>query len=155
MIVMRPATDQQGGLDDLHPSGALHSADQYVDDHQHADHRDHHRLADAALDVEQQGHQPAGTGHLGEQIKQAYRERGGGRGDPYRSLAQAEAQHVGHREFACIAQQFGNEEQRHQPGHQETDRIEEAVVAVDRDRACDAEEAGRREIVAGDRDAVL
>ena len=34
------AADEQERLDDLHPGGALHPADQHVDDHQHADDRD-------------------------------------------------------------------------------------------------------------------
>ena len=70
-------------------------------------------------------------------------------------LPEPEAQHVGHRVFARVAEQFGHQQQCHQPGDQEADGVEEAVVAVDGDGTGDAEEAGRRQVVAGDRDAVL
>ena len=106
-------------------------------------------------DVEQQGDQTARAGHLGQQVEQAHRQRGGRRGEAHRALLQPEAQHVGHREFACVAQQFGDQQQRDQPGDQEADGVQEAVVAVDRDGACDAEEARGRQVVTGDRDAVL
>ena len=46
-VMTAGADDQQHGLDDLHPGGALHAADQDVDDHQDADDRDHDRLARA------------------------------------------------------------------------------------------------------------
>ena len=107
------------------------------------------------VDVEQQGHQAAGACHLRQQVEQAYGQRGGRRGHPYRALLEAEAQHVGHREFACVAQQFGDQQQGDQPGDKEADGVQEAVVAVDRDGARDAEEAGGGQVVTGDRDAVL
>ena len=151
----RGATDQQDRLDDLHPRGALHSADQHVDDHQQADDRDDERLADVTGDVEQQGDQSARARHLGQQIEQAHGKRGEGSGHPDRTLLEPEAQNVGHREFACVAQQFGDQQQRDEPRNQEADGIQEAVVSVDGDSACDPEEAGGRQIVAGDRDAVL
>ena len=43
------ADDQQRGLDDLHPGGALHAADQDVGDHDDADHGDHQGLRAASL----------------------------------------------------------------------------------------------------------
>ena len=49
-------------------------------------------------------------------------------------------QHVGHREPAGVAQQLGDEQQRDEPGDEEADGVEEAVVAVDGDGAGDAEE---------------
>ena len=151
----RRAADQQDRLDDLHPGGALHATDQHVDDHQQADDGDHEGLTDVAGDVEQQRHQTARARHLGQQVEQADGQRGGRRGQPDRTLLQPEAQHVGHRELACVAQQFGDQQQGDQPRDQEADGVQEAVVAVDRDGAGDAEEAGRRQVVTGDRDAVL
>ena len=151
----RGAADQQDGLDDLHPRRALHAADEDVDDHQHSDDRDDEGLADIAGDVEQQGHQPARARHLGQQIEQAHGKCREGCGEAYRTLLEPEAQHVGHRELACVAQQFGDQEQRDQPGDQEADGVQEAVVSVDGDGAGDAEEAGGRQVVTRDRDAVL
>ena len=49
ITVIGGAEDQQHRLDDLHPGGALHAADQDVDDHQDADDRDDDRLAEPAL----------------------------------------------------------------------------------------------------------
>src|SRR5262249_7342418 len=49
----------------------------------------------------------------------------------------------------------GDEQQRDQPGDQKADRVEEAVVPVQRDDAGDAEEARGRHVVAADRHAVL
>src|SRR5699024_2779311 len=49
----------------------------------------------------------------------------------------------------------GDQQQRHQPCHEEADGVQQAVVAVQRDGADDAQERGGREVVAGDRDAVL
>ena len=149
------AGDQQAGLDDLHPGGALHAADQHVGDHQRADHDDHQGLAQPVVDAQQQGNQRAGAGHLGQQVEDADGEGGDRRGDAHRALLQAEGKHVRHGELAGVAQQFGDQQQGHQPGDQEADRIQEAVVAVDRDGADDAQERGRREVVAGDGGAVL
>ncbi len=133
----RGADDQQHGLDDLHPGGALHAADQHVDDHQDADDGDHDALAEgvAVRDLQQQRDQRAGAGHLGQQVEERHHQRRGGRRGPHRTLPHPEAEHVTHRELAGVAQQLGDQQQRHQPGHQEADRVEEAVVAVDRDRA--------------------
>ena len=104
---------------------------------------------------EQQGDQSAGARHLREQVEQRDRQVWSRRGHPHRPLLEPEAQHVGHREFAGVAQQFGDQQQCDQPGDQEADRVEEAVVAVDGDGAGDAEEAGGGQVVTGDRDAVL
>ncbi len=149
------AGDEQGGLDDLHPGGALHAADQHVDDHQRTDDRDDQVLAPLGLHVQQQRHQTARAGHLGQQVEERHRERRRGGRDPDRTLAQPEAEHVGHGELAGVAELLGDQQQRDQPRHQEADGVQEAVVAVDRDGPGDAEEAGRRQVVAGDRGAVL
>ena len=113
------------------------------------------RWPTVALDVEQQRDQSAGARHLREQVEERHDQRGGRRRHAHRALLEPEAQHVGHREPAGVAEQFGDQQQCDQPGDQEADRVEEAVVAVDGDRAGDAEEGGRRQVVARDRDAVL
>ena len=113
------------------------------------------RLADLVADAEQQRHEAAGTGHLREQVEEADDEGRGRGGDAHRALLEPERQHVGHRELARVAQQLGDEQQRHEPRDEEADRVEEPVVAGDRDRADDAEERRRRQVVARDRGAVL
>ena len=156
----RGADDEQPGLDDLHPGGAAHAAVEDVDDHEDADHRDDQRLAvergaGRVLDAEQQRDEAAGAGHLGQQVEERHQQRRHrGRG-PHRALAHPEAQDVAHGEAADVAQQLGDQQQGRQPGDEEADGVEEAVVAVDRDRARDAEERRGREVVTGDRDAVL
>ena len=147
--------DQQHRLDDLHPGGALHAADHHVEDHHHAHHGDHDRLAHPALDPDQQRHQSTGARHLREQVEEGDGEGRGRRSGAHGALAHAEAQHVRHRELAGVAQRLGDQQQCHQPGHQEADGVQQAVVAVQRDGADDAEERGGREVVAGDGDAVL
>jgi hypothetical protein len=149
------ARDEQDGLDDLHPGRALHAADENVDDHEDADDGDDAVLAGVALDAEQQVHQGARAGHLRQQVEERDGERRDRRRGPHRALPQPEAEDVREREPAGVPQQLGHQQQRHQPGDEEADRVEEAVVAVDGDRARDAEEARGGQVVAGDRDAVL
>jgi len=151
----RGPEDQQCGLDDLHPRGALHAADQHVGDHHGADHGDHQSLLGSSAHPEQQRDKPTGAGHLGQQVEEADHQGRGCGGRPHGPLAQAEAQHVGHREPPGVAQQLRDEQQCHQPGHEEADRVEEPVVAVERDRPGDGEEARGGQVVPGDRDAVL
>ena len=81
------AGDQQNRLDDLHPGGAGHAADEHVDDHQYTDDGDHQRLRAAAVDIQQQCDQSAGAGHLGQQVEQRDRHRRGGGRQPDRASA--------------------------------------------------------------------
>jgi hypothetical protein len=80
---------------------------------------------------------PADAGHLGEQVE-GDREGRRGRRRTDGALAHPEGQDVGHREAAGVAQQLGDEQERDQPRDQEADRVEAAVVAVQRDGAGDA-----------------
>ena len=149
------AGHQQHGLDDLHPGGALHAADGDVEDHQQADADDGHVLQRLAVDAEQQGDQRARADHLREQVEDRDHDGRGGRGGAHRALPHPVGQLVGHRVAAGVAQQLGDQQQRDQPGDQEADRVEEAVVAGQRDGAGDAEERRGGHVVAGDRQAVL
>src|ERR687898_521615 len=74
---------------------------------------------------------------------------------PTRALAHPVGQHVGHGVLAGVAQQLGDQDQHGEVGDQPAHRVEEAVVAEQRDQPGDAEEAGRRHVVTGDGDAVL
>ena len=155
-MVMTPApADEQERLDDLHPGGALHAADEHVEDHERADDGDDERLADLVADAEQQRHESARTGHLREQVEEAHASVVVAAAMRTGRLLEAERQHVGHRELARVAHQLGDEQQGDEPRDEEADRVEEPVVPVDRDRADDAEERCRRQVVAGDRGAVL
>ena len=156
----RGADDQQRRLDDLHPGGAAHAAVEHVDDHQDTDDGDHQRLpverrARHVLDADEQRDQAARAGHLGQQVEERHQQRGDRGGRAHRTLAHPEAQDVAHREAADVAQQLGHQQQGGQPGDEEADGVEEAVVAVHRDRPGDPEEGRGRQVVTGDRDAVL
>ena len=147
--------DEEHRLDHLHVGRALHAADQHVHDHEHTDDGDDDRLPRLAFDVEQQRDETTRTGHLGQQVEQRHREGGQRRGHTHWPLIEPEAQHVGHRETAGVAQEFGDEQQRDEPRDQEADRVEEAVVAVDSDGARDTQEGRCRQVVTGDGEPVL
>jgi hypothetical protein len=88
------------GLDDLHPGGGRHAAEQHVDHHQRAD--DHHRHP--VLQAEQQLDQLAGTDHLGDQVEGHHHQRAAGGEGAHRRLLEAERGHVGEGELAQVAQ---------------------------------------------------
>ncbi len=149
------AADQQHGLDDLHPGGALHAADGDVEDHQGAHQDDGQPLGRVALDAQQQRDERAGADHLREQVEDRDHDRGRGRRRADRTLLHPERELVGHREAAGVAQQLRDQQEREQPGHQEADGVEEAVVAGQGDQPGDAEERRGAHVVAGDGEAVL
>jgi hypothetical protein len=64
-------------------------------------------------------------------------------------------QDVRQRVAADIAAGLGDQQQHRDIGDQPADRIHEAVIAIQRDQPGDAEERGRRQIITGDRPAVL
>ena len=145
------AAEQQAGLDDLHPGGGGHAAEQHVDHHQRAD--DDHR--DPVLEAEQQLDQLAGADHLRDQVEGHHDQRARGGEDAHRRLLEAERRHVGEGELAEVAQPLGHQEGDDRPADQEADRVDQPVVAARHHRRRDAEERGRRHVVAGDRQAVL
>ena len=158
------ADHQQERLDDLDVGGALHATDHHVHDHQNADQDDRRDLGCVGahagerltgLDTQQQRDQCAGADHLGQQIEDRHGDRGDGRRRADRLLLEPEGENVGHRVLARVAQQFRHQEQRHQPGDEEPDRVQEAVVTRQRDDAGDAEETRGRHVVTADRQAVL
>ena len=87
-----------------------------------------------AVDAEQQRDERAGADHLREQVEDRHDDGRGGGGGAHRALPHPVGQLVGHRVAAGVAQQLGDQQQRDQPGDQEADGVEEAVVAVERDR---------------------
>jgi hypothetical protein len=141
-------SDQQGpdheqhGFDDLHPGGAPHAAQGHVDDHQDAHADDHQILDGGRVHAQQQPDEAARAHHLSQQIEDRDHDGRGRGGGPHGGLPHPVGQLVGHGELARVPHQLGDQQQCHQPGHEETDRVEEAVVAVERDRARDPEERG-------------
>ena len=156
IVINKRADHQQHGLDDLHPGGALHAAEGHVDDHQDADADDHQVLQHRAVDPRAAGRpgcRRRPSGPAGRRSTPRWSSVAAARAD--RGLPHPVRQLVGHRVAAGVAQQLGDQQQRDQPGDQEPDGVEEAVVAVERDRAGDAEERRGRHVVAADRQAVL
>lgn len=149
------AGDEQDGLDHLHPGGALHAADRDVDDHEDADERHDEDLARVAGDAEQQRDEDARARHLGQQVEDRHDDGGDTGGGAHRPLAHPVGEDVAHGVAAGVAQGFGDEQQGYEPGDEEADGVEEAVVAEEGDGAGDAEEGRRRHVVAGDGESVL
>ena len=145
------AGHQQAGLDDLHPRGGEHPAEDHVDDHERAgeDHRP------GEVDPRQRLDDHAGADHLRQQVEERDRQRAERGGHPRGPLLHAEGQHVGHRELAGVAHPLGEQEHHRHEGHQRGDEADEAVEAEEEDQAGEAEERRRRHVVAGDREAVL
>ena len=147
----RRADQQQRRLDDLHPGGGDHAAEGDVDDHQHADQDDRVEIGQA----EQQLDQLAGADHLRDQVEGDGDQRAGRRHGADRRRLQTIGGDVGEGEAAEVAQRLGHQEHDDRPADEEADRVDQAVVAGAEHQRRNAEERGRRHVVAGDRQAVL
>ena len=149
---MNVAPDQQQhGLDDLHPGRCFHAAEGHVDHHQAADQDDCHPV----VETEQQLDQLAGADHLRDQVEGDGDQRAASRQNADLGLPEPERGDVGKRELAEIAQLLGDQERDDRPADQPAHRVDQAIVAGGVDQAGDAQERGRRHVVAGDREAVL
>jgi hypothetical protein len=149
------AAEQQDGLDDLDPRRRPHPSHRHIDHHERADPDDGpgpRRLTGAP---EQQRHQAARADHLRHQIQDGHGDRGRSRRDPYRPLPHPRRHDVREREPAAVADQFGHEEQHHQPGHEEADDIQQPVVAEQRDESGDPQEGGGGHVVTRDGKTIL
>ena len=147
----RRAAQQQAGLDDLHPGGGCHAAEQHVDHHQRAD--DDH--GDVVLQAEQQLDQLARAHHLGDQVEGHHDERARGREDADRLLLEAEGSHVGEGELAQVAQALGHQESDDRPADQEADGVDQAIKTRSHHGRGNAQERGGRHVVARDGQTVL
>ena len=104
---------------------------------------------------EQQLDQLPRADHLRDQVEQHHRQRAERREQPHRRLREAERGDVGEGVAAEVAEPLGQQEQDDRPADQEAGRVDQPVIAVGEDLRRDAEEGGRRHVVAGDRQAVL
>lgn len=146
---------QQDGLDDLDPGRGAHAAERHVDDHERP-HTDHGPgPGGVTRTAQQQRDQAAGTDHLRHEVQ--HRDGDGRRPHrgAHRALRHAGGDHVREGEAAAVAHEFGDEKQDDEPGHEETDRIQHAVVAEEGDEPRDAEERRGGHVVAGDGESVL
>ena len=147
----RAAEQQQAGLDDLHPGGGNHAAEGHVNDHQATDH-DH---GDVVVQPEQQLDQLAGTDHLHDQVEAHHRQRANGRHGADFALVQPVGGDVGKGELAQVAKAFGHQKQDDGPADKEGNHEQIAVVAVGEHQRGQAEQGGRRHVVASHRQAIL
>jgi hypothetical protein len=74
--------EQHDRLDDLHPGGGRHAAEEHVTHHQHAD--DDHGVD--VLHPEQHLDQLTGTDHLGDHVESNHNQRAGGSKASHRRL---------------------------------------------------------------------
>jgi hypothetical protein len=142
----RAAAQQQAGFDDLHPGGGDHAAERDIDHHQHAD--DDHR--DPVLQTEQQLDELARADHLRDQIEHHHGQRADGGDGAHLPLIQPVGGDVGEGELAQIAQPLGHDEHDERPADVEADAVDVAVKALEIGHAGQAEQGGRRHVVAGD-----
>ena len=145
------ADQQQRRLDDLHPGGGDHAAEGDIDDHQHADQDD----GDEIGQTEQQLDELAGADHLRDQVEGDRDQRARRRHGADRRRLQTIGGDVGEGVAAEVAQRLGHQEHDDRPADEEADRVDQAVVAGAEHQRRNAEERGRRHVVAGDRQAVL
>jgi hypothetical protein len=117
---------QHHGLDDLHPGGGGHAAEQHVDHHDRAD----QDFGVQVVHAEQQLDQLTGTDHLGDHVEGHHHQRAAGREGADRGLAEAVAGDVGKGELAQVAQALGHQEGDDGPADQPADREDQAVEAV-------------------------
>ena len=143
--------DEQHRLDDLHPGRRDHAAEQHVGEHQDAD--DDHR--DLVVDADQRLHQHAAADHLRGQVERRHRDHRERPDDPCRLRVVTVGEDVGQCVLADVAAGLGDDQQHRDVGDQPAHRVHEAVVAPDRDQARDTQERRGRQVVAGDRPAVL
>ena len=142
---------QQHGLDDLHPGGGDHAAEDHIDQHQGADH--HHR--GGVVEAEQQLDQLAGADHLHHQVAAHHGQRTeGGEGADLR-LVEAVGDDIGEGEAAEVAQAFSHHKGDQRPADEERHGVDETVIALGKHQAGQAQQGGGGHIVAGNRQAVL
>ena len=142
--------DEERSLDELHPRRRHHPRGD--DDQRHRDADEDH--PDRMGKAQQRHDQVAGAHHLRNEIEDAHDERR----DRHRQLDATavvfRVESIGKGELPQRLDRLGDHEQRHDPAGEKSDRVEEAVEAMEGDHPADAEEARRREVIAGEGDPV-
>ena len=147
----RGAAQKQDGLDDLHPGGGEHAAEEHVHDHERADGHQRHFEGQSEHELDER----AGADHLRNEVKEHRGERTGCRSRANGPLLETECDHVGKGVLAQVPERFGDEEHDDGPAHEPAHGIDEAVKAFGRHQPGDAEERCRAHVVAGKGEAVL
>lgn len=146
---------QQDGLDDLDPGRRAHTPERHIDHHERSDPDHGPRPDGVARATEQQRDEAPRTHHLSHQVQNRDGDGGDAHRGTHRTLRHPRGDHVGEREPAAVAYEFGDQEQDDEPGHEESDGVEHAVVAVQGDEPRDAEEGRGGHVVTRDGESVL
>ena len=107
------------------------------------------------MDIQKNGHQGTCTGHLCNQVEQGHEHGCQCSSHANRLLTQTEGQNVRHGEASNVTQRLSNEHQRNQPGDEEADRVQEAVVAVKSNCTDNTQEGCCRKVVTRNSETVL
>ena len=128
--------DQQRSLDELHVGGAHHAGRGDDQRHDHTDQDDTGPVGKAEQRLDQ-GSRPH---HLRNQVEDADDQRADPRRQGDRARLKLAVQRVGKRVLAESLQRLCDDKQRDDPARQKADRVQEPVIAVERDHPADAEE---------------
>src|ERR687893_735013 len=142
---------EQDGLDDLDPRGRDHAADHDV--HRHKDAYDDH--GEPVREAEQEPDERPRAVELRDHVEHAYRYCAECRNRSDAAGVEAAGKHVGEGVLAHVPQGLGYQQEHHEVRDEEAYREVEAGEAAEGYGPRDAEEGRRREVVAGDRQAVL
>ena len=134
-------------LERLHVGDAAHPAERHVERHDAADR--HH--ADPVGRVDDLPERQAGALELGHEVEAADQQHDRGRQRPQRRRAQPRLGEVGDRVGAEAAQRRGDEQQQREVAGGEPQRQPERARAELHLQPGDAEERGRRQVLARDR----
>ena len=107
------------------------------------------------VEAEQQLNQLTRADHLGDEVERHYHQRTAGGKGANRPLFETIRGHVGKRVAAEVTQAFGDQEQNNRPADEETERVDQPVVAGGVNQCGNTEKRGRRHKVAGNRQTVL
>jgi len=146
------AAHEENGLHDLNPGRGHHAASDDVDHHQRADECDRwvelgpeegpvEIWAQVLVQVGQEDlDQASGPDHLSHHVRRTHGDGGEGRRRTHRHRRHPVGEDVGHRVLAGVAHGLGDQEEHGQVCDQPAHGVHEAVVAVERDQAGDAQE---------------
>src|SRR6185369_6129330 len=143
--------EQHAGLDDLHPGGGSHAAEQHVH-HHHGTDQD---FGVEVVHAEEHLDQLTGTDHLRNHVEGDDDQGGGSGEDANRGLGETVGSHVSERELAQVAQTLGHQEGDDRPADQPADREDQAVEAVGEHETGNTQEGSGGHVVASNRQAVL
>src|SRR5262245_49379465 len=116
--------------------------------------RAHDQDTDRMWKTEQRLNQHSGADHLRNQIEDADGKSADGSRELNAARLKSIIQSIRESVFSQTLKRLRYHEEGDDPAGQITNRVKEAVIAVEGDHAADAEERSRRQVIAGECDAV-